>query len=101
MNESDLLAALGGAPVPFEVKGIPLRIRPLSGADAIAYREFTRANPEDQAGALAKLLALSVVGPGGVPFTEALANRLPFSVAEKIAERVAQVNGWGDAAGNS
>lgn len=101
MTESELLAALGGAPVSFEVKGITLQIRALSGPDAIEFHGYRRANPNDRAGELVKLIALSVTGPGDEPFTESLARRLPYSVQEKIAEKIADVNGWGNSAGNS
>jgi len=102
VSESDLLAALGARPVSFEVRpGVVLSLRPLTVADATAYSAYRRDNPDDQAGAVAKLLALSVLGPGGQPLSEETARAIPAKVADDIATRVIELNGWGEAAKNS
>lgn len=100
MSESDFLAAVGAAAVPFEVSGVTVLIHPLGAPEAIAHQEYVKANPEDKAGALAKLLALSVELPGGARLSESSAARLPFAVAGKIADRIGELNGWGEDAGN-
>lgn len=101
MSESDLLAALGGAAVSFEVKGLTLTARPLTVADAEAYRAHAKAHPDNKAAHVGKLLSLTVTGPGGAAFTESLVAKLPAQVVNEIAEKVTTLNGWGDAAGNS
>lgn len=102
VSESDLLAALGGAAVSFEVApGVVLALGPLTLPDAQAYSAYRKANSDDAAGAVSKLLALSVTGPGGMVWSEEFARKLPAAVVDKIAGRIAELNGWGDAPGNS
>lgn len=101
MSESDLLAALGGAAVSFEVvPGVTLALRPLSMTDAGEYQRYRKDHGVDPVGAVIKLVAMSASGPDGKPLTEEIVGKLPASKVEMIAQRIAQLNGWGDAAGN-
>lgn len=101
MSDVDFLGALGGAPVPFEVNGVPVLVQPFTVADAQAYRAAREAKPDDKAAHVATLIALSVTRADGTPIGADLAAKLPAVVADALAEKIAAVNGWGDAAGNS
>lgn len=101
MSESDLLAALGGESVQFEVRpGVSVTLRPLSLADAGEYGAYEPANPADVTAKTAKLISLAA-SLNGTPITFDVARKLPATIAEKIAEKIAEITGWGEAAGNS
>lgn len=101
MTDSDLLGALGGAPVSFVVNGVQLKTRRLTVAQALRFRAFRDKAPDDKAGHLAALIAIGVTKADGSPIPLDVAKQLPADVADEIAAKVADVNGWGDAAGNS
>lgn len=101
MSESDLLAALGGAAVSFEVApGVTLTLRTLTMGDAGKYQKFRADHKDDPIAAVCKLVALSATLPDGSPLSEELIAKLPASAVDRIAARVAELNGWGEAAGN-
>ena len=101
MSDADLLGALGGAPVSFQVNGVALKTRRLTVAQALRFRSYRDKYPDDKAGHIAALIAIGVTREDGAPITLELAKALPADVADEIAQKVADVNGWGDAAGNS
>lgn len=101
MSGEDLLAALGGAAVSFEVvPGVVLMLRPLSMRDAGEYQKYRKENADDKIGAVCKLVALSATMPDGSPLSADVIGMLPAVHVETIAARVADMNGWGEAAGN-
>ncbi|HEY1191934.1 MAG TPA: hypothetical protein VGE74_30165 [Gemmata sp.] len=101
MTDADFLGALGGAPVSFEVGGVPLVTRRLTFAQAQRFREYSKKCPDDKPAHLAALIAIAVTRGDGAPISVELARQLPAEVAEAIADKVADVNGWGDTAKNS
>lgn len=102
LTEDDLLAALDGTAVSFEVKpGVALSLRPLTIPDARAYRQYRVTHPDDPEGATLMLVALCASGPGGLALTAEFVARLPVAVVGRIADEIARLNGWGDAAKNS
>lgn len=101
MTDADLLGALGGAPVAFEVNGVRLSTRRLTFAQAQRYRAYRDSHPDDKPGHLAALIACAVTRADGSPIPLSVAYQLPADVANEIADKVADVNGWGDAPKNS
>lgn len=101
MNETDLLAALGGAAVSFEVApGVSVDLRPLSLPAAGEYRRHREQHADDTEAALCKLVSLSVILSDGKPLSEAGAARLPSHVVMRLVDRISKLNGWGEDAGN-
>lgn len=101
MDKASAVAALSRAAVPFTVGGVTLTLRKLKFPEAQAVREYRRKNPDRGAESVAKLFALSVTWPDGSRLTEAEAYELDADFADRIAEKLSELNGWGDAAGNS
>lgn len=101
MDKASAMAALSRAAIPFEVGGVTLTLRKLKFAEAQAVREYRKQNPDKVAESVAKLFALSVTWPDGSRMTEADAFELDADFADRIAQHLAELNGWGDAAGNS
>jgi hypothetical protein len=100
MSESDLLAALGGAAVPFEARGVKFLARPLTLAGAAKYDELRKAGADDYPARAALLISLCVTREDGSPLSAEFAAALPAPVADALAGRLAELNGWGDHAGN-
>ncbi len=100
MSESDLLAALGGAAVSFDLApGVAVELRPLSLPAAGEYHRFREEHPNIE-DALCKLVSLSAYLPGGARLSAETVVRLPSSVVMKLVDRINELNGWGEAAGN-
>lgn len=101
MTESDLLAALNGAAVQFDVvDGVTVWVRPLLLADLAEYRAYRDAHPDDKDGAAVKLIELSVTY-NGKPVTADEVRQLPVRHVNALVGRINDLNGWGDAAKNS
>lgn len=100
MRKDDLLAGVKGGPVPFDVNGFAVYLRPLTSADRLGLFVWHRENKKrDGAGneLQHKLIALAVVDPdnGGSLLTEADAALLPALAVDAISEEVARRNGIG------
>jgi hypothetical protein len=110
MRKEDLINGLRGKPVPFEVDGFTVHLRPLAASDRVGLLAWYRANRKEPDAAHTlqhKLIALAVVDPdnGGALLTEADAAALPALAVDAISEEVARRNGLGkddgDDAGNA
>lgn len=100
MRKEDVIAGLRGKPVPFEVDGFAVHLRPLTAADRAALFGWYRERKDDPTAPLhlmTKLIAAAVVDPhtGEQLLTEADAAALPGAAHEAIAEEVARRNGLG------
>lgn len=94
MTGSDLISALGGKVVPFDLGGVPLWLRPLTMGDLTEYKAIKDA---DVGKASAILIAYSVVTESGErALTVEQAGSLPVKAAQALAARIAQLNGFED-----
>lgn len=99
MSGADLVSALGGKLVPFDLNGVALWLRPLTANDLLMYQA---AKTDNAAASAVALIALSVVDEaGGRMLTAEQAGTLPVKAAEALAMRIASLNGFEGTAGKA
>lgn len=94
MNKADLLAGLKKRPVPVEVNGVTLHLKPLTVAEKEKFALWRKDNPGG-AGVVGRLLAASLCDEAGAPILDAPedANDLDGAVADVLCERILDING--------
>lgn len=104
MTREDVLAGLKREPVPFEVAGLSLCLKPFSARTRAEFSVWRKANP-GPVGLAAKLVALSVCDPAGVLlFADgdlSALDDLDGAALEDIANRVIDLNGMGEGSGKN
>lgn len=99
MTKADILAGLRKQPVPFEVAGLSLFLKPWTVATRMEFAVWRKANPGATPDLLVKLFTLSACDESGVLlFADAnpadLAD-LDGAAIEAVAARVVELNGIG------
>ena len=94
MNKADALASLKKQPVPVEVNGVTLFLKPLTVGQKEAFALWRKDNP-GAAGVVGRLLAASLCDAGGALILDGPddAADLDAALVDVLCERVIDLNG--------